>query len=87
MRTAVAAVKSAAKKPVCTIIKSILDSMVKYNHCSERFTIVVIDKYIFVDVYFPQTTNDDDLCISETMIAEIKSVFCIVSRLTNCICW
>jgi len=59
---------------LCILIKSGLADKVTFSKITERFTIIVLDKYIFINVYFPSIVNDTDSCTVHSMLADIESV-------------
>ena len=56
-------------------IKKNLANLVKYSRCSERFALIVIQDFLFVSVYFPTAKSDAELCIVQSMLADIEEAF------------
>lgn len=59
---------------VCTLIKATFKNLIKFHMCSERLTVVLIDKYLCINTYLPKIKNDVDLCTVQAVFAEIESV-------------
>ena len=60
---------------VCILLKSNIANLVKFSKTSERYSIVIIENYLFISVYFPTISSDFDLCTVQSMIADIEEVF------------
>ena len=59
---------------VCTLLKSNLVMNVTFKHCSERYVVIALNDILLINVYFPKITNDAELCIVESVIAEIDNI-------------
>ena len=60
---------------VCLLIKSCIANMVRYSKVSDRYSLIIIENYLIVSVYFPTINSDFDLCIAQSMLADIEEVF------------
>ena len=60
---------------VCILLKSNIANLVKFSKTSERYSMVIIENYLFISVYFPTISSDFDLCTVQSMIADIEEVF------------
>lgn len=59
---------------LCILLKSQIAQIVRYSKISERYAAIIIDNYLIVNVYFPTISNDADLCIVQSMIADIEEI-------------
>ena len=66
---------------VCTLIKSTLGCKIKFTKCAERYAAIVLDNFLFINVYFPSIVNDSDLCTVQAIIAEIDDIVSMFPRL------
>ena len=61
---------------VCTLVKSNKFKM-NFNKCSERYTVVVVDNLLLINVYFPTISSDSDLCIVQSMLTDLEEFICM----------
>lgn len=59
---------------VCTLINLEIASTVTFNKCAERYVALCLGQLLIINVYFPSIASVDDLCIVQSMFAEIEVI-------------
>ena len=56
---------------VSTLVKNSIGD-ISFQHCSERLVIVACGSFLLINTYFPKINSDTDLCVVQSVLAEIE---------------
>jgi len=59
---------------VSILVHDVYSERINIHKCAERFVVLSIDKFIFVNVYLPYYRNQDDVTVVTELIEELSAI-------------